>query len=122
MSVQISHRQNDLIKDGSANTVENMYETSNLQYLINHVFLPPKLPQKDDSSFENDISLLNACEEAIDRFIDHLQDSKRERLLVCQKIVQSMLKLREPSGDLSSKEIDEALEIMDDGSMSLTMS
>ncbi|KAG6871721.1 hypothetical protein C0995_000804, partial [Termitomyces sp. Mi166 len=30
-----------------------------LEYIINHVCLPPRLPQSDDSSMENDLSLLD---------------------------------------------------------------
>lgn len=30
-----------------------------VQYIVNHVFLPPKLPQKDDQDCDNEVALCN---------------------------------------------------------------
>jgi len=41
--------------------------TKSLQYLINHVFLPPKLPQSDDAHIESEHALVQSL-------LDSLQD------------------------------------------------
>ena len=110
------------MSDEPASTGKDQIEISDIQYLINHVFLPPKLPQQDDSSFKNDIDLLIACGDAVDHFIDHLQASKHEKLLVCRKMIQKMHESRNPSGDLLQERIDEFLESMNVGGKSTTLS
>ena len=122
MAAEMSPEQEDHMSDEPASTGEGQMEISDLQYLINHVFLPPKLPQQDDSSFENDINLLVACEDAIDRFINHLQSSKHEKLLACRKMILKMHESRNPRGDLSPEKIDEVLKSMSDGGESTTFS
>ncbi|KAM0168328.1 hypothetical protein ACHAPF_011109, partial [Botrytis cinerea] len=42
--------------------------TSNLWYLFHHVFLPPKLPNGDDRSAEDDIDLLKIVQDSLDDF------------------------------------------------------
>ncbi|KAG8806844.1 hypothetical protein FRC18_005868, partial [Serendipita sp. 400] len=45
-----------------------------LQWIIEHVFLPPRLPQKSDPEFvRKEIALLNALVNASDSFLDMLQ-------------------------------------------------
>lgn len=44
-----------------------------MSYVVNHVFLPPQLPQADDSgNYENDVKLLKLCESALKTFQRYL--------------------------------------------------
>src|SRR4051794_29926264 len=45
---------------------------SNLQYLINHIFLPPKLPQEDDRGYDTCDRLTRAVQDAVKSFSDHV--------------------------------------------------
>jgi hypothetical protein len=48
-------------------------ETDNLNYLINHLFLPPQLPQEDDSSTAGPRALLHHVAESAYAFQDTLR-------------------------------------------------
>ncbi|KAJ7575497.1 hypothetical protein C8J56DRAFT_974753, partial [Mycena floridula] len=41
-----------------------MSQTDSLHYIVDHIFLPPKLPQGDDSSRDNDVALVQLVLEA----------------------------------------------------------
>lgn len=44
-------------------------DMSTLTYIINHVFLPPKLPQNDlDDLFKNEDALIAQCRAALEKF------------------------------------------------------
>ncbi|KAI9742144.1 MAG: hypothetical protein M1818_004044 [Claussenomyces sp. TS43310] len=86
----------------------------NLSYTINHVFLPPKLPQKDDSSVVNDLELLKECEAALRSFQAHVSPEERWRWTNCAKLVSKMIELRLPSGDIRSGKLESSLESMGD--------
>lgn len=40
----------------------------NLQYIVDHVFLPPKLPRKEDSSWERCVDLTTTVLDALKEF------------------------------------------------------
>jgi len=40
----------------------------NLRFLINHVFLPPRLPQKDDTTADNDLALVASLYKSLLKF------------------------------------------------------
>jgi hypothetical protein len=42
-----------------------MDPSQSLYYIINHVFLLPKLPEKDDSDVEQESALIEECEAAL---------------------------------------------------------
>lgn len=88
---------------------EGKNEASNLEYIIKHVFLLPKLPQKNDSAPERDASLLIACEEALDSFKNYFHAAELRKWLICKKMVQDMLKSRGPSGAFRQEEIERLL-------------
>ena len=101
--------------DGLPSIGKERNGTLNLGYIINHVFLLPKLPQEDDSGPEKDASLLIACEEALDSFKNYFHTAELRKWLVCKKMVQDMLMSRSPSGDLVLEEIERLLEAMSGG-------
>ncbi|KAF9255590.1 hypothetical protein L218DRAFT_1034217 [Marasmius fiardii PR-910] len=51
----------------------------NLEYLIHHIFLPPQLPQSDDSSAENDHDLCSVVLEAARAFGEGSELSDKEK-------------------------------------------
>ncbi len=48
-----------------------------LDFIINHVFLPPKLPQKDDSDDTKNVYLLVKLREALESFQAHIPEQQR---------------------------------------------
>ncbi|KAN0100010.1 hypothetical protein V8E51_013785 [Hyaloscypha variabilis] len=45
-----------------------------MSYLINHIFLPPKLPQEDDLSFEYESAMLDIVIDCPSKFKGHIGD------------------------------------------------
>lgn len=52
-------------------------DQSGLEYIINHIFCPLKLPQANDHSLENDIALSQAVVDAAFAFNDQLPSSQQ---------------------------------------------
>ena len=52
-------------------------DQSSLKYIINHVFLPLKLPQGNDYSLENDSALSQVVADAALDFMDQLPSDKQ---------------------------------------------
>lgn len=77
------------------------------EYIITHVFLPPKLPQEDDSNSEQDSALIEECRAALMSFQACLPGQERWVMMLSK-----MLELRDPSGDMLSKKIEISLETM----------
>ena len=94
-----------------------MASSSKLSYIITHVFLPPKLPQEDDSDFENDSSLVDECCAALRSFQAHLEQ-EHGKWTNPILMVSRMLELRGPSGHMLPDEVDASLERMKKGGMS----
>ncbi|KAG8815925.1 hypothetical protein FRC17_000534, partial [Serendipita sp. 399] len=68
-----------------------------LEYTINHVFMPPKLPQEHDAgSAEKDASMLQAIEEAASSFCEVVtatttSKEARETWISLRRMINSML-------------------------------
>ncbi|KAI1411964.1 hypothetical protein F5Y13DRAFT_200276 [Hypoxylon sp. FL1857] len=45
-----------------------------IYYIVNHVFLPPRLPQQDDYKVEHEDNLLKAVIQVLAKFKEHVQD------------------------------------------------
>jgi hypothetical protein len=91
-----------------------MAEAQALPYIINHVFLPPKLPQEDDSGVDKDSALILECEAALKSFQAHLPSHECRRWAACTRMLRKMLELRDPSGDMIAGKVEETLESMAD--------
>lgn len=91
-----------------------MADIQALPYIINHVFLPPKLLQEDDSGADKDSSLLVECEAALKSFQAHLPSHECPRWAACTRMLRNMLELRDPSGDMISGKVEATLESMAD--------
>ncbi|KAK2813760.1 hypothetical protein FQN50_000158 [Emmonsiellopsis sp. PD_5] len=83
-----------------------------LSYLIDHVFLPPKLPQKDDYTFENSKELIKACLRASKKFQSFLAPGVHPKWTTLVAMLQGMLDMRDSAGKLLSGNIKHKLEKM----------
>ena len=64
-----------------------MDDRNALSYILNHVFLPPKLPQEEDSNLANDISLCRFVYDASCIFTGFLTEAQQSRWsVVCQML------------------------------------
>ena len=99
-------------------------ETSHLQYIVEHVFLPPKLPQSHDTETElKDGSLYRFVAHSSQRFLEALNKSAHAPSeLQCWKKLVHMLDVMEDihqQHQLSKEELKPALDKMVVGGMSV---
>jgi hypothetical protein len=65
-----------------------------LEYVINHLFLPPKLPQEydDDPESSKQRALVQHLADCADLFCDHLRrEDVEDRVQACWGVLQTML-------------------------------
>ena len=93
-----------------------------LDYIINHVFLPPKLPQKDDSDVTKASSLVEELLAALESFQAHVPEQERLEWVHCIKMVRNMLQIRDHFGGLLAKDVETALREMVNGGTNLPAS
>jgi hypothetical protein len=86
-----------------------------LEYIINHVFLPPKLPQEDDSNATNSAFLTEQLLVALRSFQDHSPKQKRSEWIPCIKMIGNMQKLQDHSGGPLAERTGTTLREMIDG-------
>lgn len=87
-----------------------------LNYIIDHVFLPPKLPQKDDSDARKSASLIDELLAALRSLQAHIPEQERSEWIPCIKMVGNMLKPRDHLGGLVAEKVQTTLkEMMDRG-------
>ena len=91
-----------------------MAQAQGLSYIINHVFLPPKLPQEDDSGVDKDFALIAECEAALNSFQAHFPSHECRRWAACTRMLRKMLELRDPSGDMVPGKVEATLKSMAD--------
>lgn len=66
-----------------------------LDYIVNHVFFPPKLPQADDSSIEHDLAICDLVVRNAEAFAAFMQYDESHwkpiiRMLVNLRVIYSM--------------------------------
>lgn len=96
---------------------------NNIDYIIRHVFLPPKLPQKDDEDAEKKTCLIEAVLAALISFRDKhdISEQQEESFMewsACIKMLDNMLELRNQCGEeleLEADKLEEQLREMIDG-------
>jgi hypothetical protein len=86
-----------------------MASSPSLEGIITHVFLPPKLPQEDDSNSEQDFSLMEECRAALSSFQAHLPDQERWQWVTPIRMLSKVIELREPSGNMLSERVELSL-------------
>ncbi|KAG2137478.1 hypothetical protein DEU56DRAFT_736818 [Suillus clintonianus] len=87
-------------------------DQSSLQYLINHVFLPLKLPQRSDHSLENELALSQAVFDAALAFSDQLPSDES---LLWTSILKMLRNLKDSIrfSVMSAKEVESQINAMD---------
>ncbi|KAI9890486.1 MAG: hypothetical protein M1814_003970 [Vezdaea aestivalis] len=78
--------------------------SSKLQYIFNHVFLPPRLPQEDDESPAKATALIEHFLEALRLFYDSLPE-ERLRWIRCIKMLENILILQYHGGKMSVEKL-----------------
>lgn len=89
------------------------YERSALLYQIDHVFLPPKLPQQDDFTVSNDRALLGHILGALHCFKDHVGQEHHPDVQRAVGMICAMLRCR-PELNLDEAQVLAALEGLED--------
>lgn len=102
-------RLSTIIQFHHRNPIKFTKMCENLNYIINHVFLPARLPHHDDSSHERHTALVKMVLAALETFQDHVLEMERADWLQCTKMIRSMLHLRNGSGDLVAGKVKTAL-------------
>lgn len=94
----------------STSSGQSVYELSPdaAAYLINHVFLPPKLPQEDDYQPHLDIALLQSTISALSAFRDCVSNDRHASINAAIKMFLNMRKVHF-DGDVNEKELLKAL-------------
>ena len=83
-----------------------------LDYIINHVFFPPELPQENDSDNTKSASLIKELLAALQSFQAHMPRQERLKWALCTKMVNNMLELRDHFGELAVEEVQTTLKGM----------
>jgi len=89
-----------------------MADAKCLSYIIQHVFLPPRLPQKDDSEYRKDSALGKHCEIALGLFQSYLP-AQHGKWAVCGKMIGNMLALRDSLEGMMLDDVGRSLAEMD---------
>src|SRR5258708_4844951 len=93
-------------------------DQSGLEYIINHVFLPLKLPQGSDHSLENDLALAQVVVEAALAFSDQLPSDKQLLWMSSLKMLQNLRDSVRFSA-MSAREVESQINAMDNKGPSL---
>lgn len=94
---------------------------NDLRYIINHVFLPPKLPQQDDHDLELDVALLNEVHAGLTGFLSLANAGRIKCWRTCLKMLTSMLVFYNGKTFLEPKILKDKLQQMEVGGTSLAM-
>ncbi|KAA6412393.1 MAG: hypothetical protein FRX48_03383 [Lasallia pustulata] len=86
-----------------------------LNYIVNHVFLPLKLPQKNDSDDAKGASLIEELRAALKSLQAHIPERERSEWIPCIEMVGNMLELRDQFGGLVAEKMEAMLRKMIDG-------
>lgn len=92
-----------------------MAKHSFLEYIVHHVFLPPRVPQADDSNVGEEQKLVEEWLGALQEFQKLVAEEERLHFQSCIEMISKMLKMRENNGDLSAKTLDTSLGNLMDG-------
>ena len=88
---------------------------SNLHYFINHVFLPPKLPQKDDNEASKSAGLILELLAVLKSFQNLSKESKNSEWTPVVEMAETMLRVRDSFGGLLAKELETKLDNLREG-------
>jgi hypothetical protein len=83
-----------------------------LEYIVNHVFLPPKLPQLNDTTPDEEVALTKLFHDTLNSFIGLLPEENQDDWITLPPMLSILLdngNLRSPIRNLDKK-LDEMLE------------
>ncbi|OCK72928.1 hypothetical protein K432DRAFT_340909, partial [Lepidopterella palustris CBS 459.81] len=81
-----------------------------LLYQINHIFLPPQLPQEDDKNVLHEKALMKTVYHGLIHFRRSLVDQRCEKLLTrCTDMMKRMMRIHDANGLLDSKLLEKEL-------------
>ena len=66
--------------------------SKDILYALNHVFLPPKLPQEDDTKAERDVALCRSVYHASLEFTDFLAPPQQQQWSIVHQMLKTLLK------------------------------
>lgn len=72
--------------------------SEDLVYILNHVFIPPRLPQEDDHDDNHDIALCRVICDASQRFAGFLSQPQRGLWSTVDQMLQKVLRTTEVLG------------------------
>ena len=90
-----------------------MISAEALQYLFHHVFLPPKLPQSEDSSIPMEVELLKQTRAALEEFGCLQDSSSRSQWLRLENMVERMLEATGDTDHLLGAKLDTQFQSME---------
>jgi hypothetical protein len=76
-----------------ANRNPGRFSSEDLLYMLNHVFLPPKLPQADDTNRDRDIALCRLVHDASLEFAGFLSQPQQQQWSIVNKMLRTQLKI-----------------------------
>jgi len=68
------------------------FSLEDIIYTLNHVFLPPKLPQEDDTKADRDVALCRFVYHASGEFTDFLSQPQQQQWSIVRKMLKTLLK------------------------------
>lgn len=77
----------------------------NLQYIVDHVFLPPKLPREEDSSWERCFDLTATVLDALNAFGLEQPQSEQPVWATVARMIQSLQDSASDEGTMSAETI-----------------
>lgn len=93
-----------------------------MQYVISHVFLPPKVPQNgdDDHAMANEMSLLHIVCTAFDLFRTHVQSTSVKTVYKAQGAISQLYYQRDENDDIEVKKLQSMFRNLRDNGMHWT--
>lgn len=88
-----------------------------INYLVNHAFLPPQLPQGDDYQMEQEFHLCEKVNESVNAYRKHLLENEQSQWSHVSKMLKKLCVSQERS-QLSKDTIESSIMEMRPGRMS----
>ncbi len=89
--------------------------TDKLEYIIRHVFLPPRLPQGDDWDEIKNVALINSVLDALREHDEFIPIPDRSRWHHCRQMLQRIIHFRDDRGGLVTERLASSLNDLIDG-------
>ena len=74
-----------------ANTIPEPPSLKDIRYILNHVFLPPKLPQEDDYDADHDVALCRFAHNVSLEFNTRLSQSPQRKWRTVMQMLKNLL-------------------------------